>query len=211
MIGFMPAWRAMIDQHACPLVSISGPDGIGSVMMGSPTVLINNMMACRMGDIVVEKPGLAAGPMDPIVLGCPTVIIGEVGMGGATGPMGMAMSAAKASASAYIQAGNPSQLLGSEIQGVSQPGLQQPGQQQPGLQQQNQDQPKLEWIGIRLVNESGDDISGEELSGHTTDGEQHQIEVANGQQFSQIPGGSCKFTFPKFYDAIKNWTPEDDE
>jgi hypothetical protein len=24
--------------------------------MGSPTVLINNMMACRLGDIVVEKP-----------------------------------------------------------------------------------------------------------------------------------------------------------
>ncbi len=71
----------MIDQHACPAVSISGADGVGSVVMGSPTVLINNMMACRLGDIVVEKPGLAMGPADPIMMGEPTVIIGEVGMG----------------------------------------------------------------------------------------------------------------------------------
>jgi uncharacterized Zn-binding protein involved in type VI secretion len=93
MIGNMPAWRAMVDQHACPAVSISGADGVGSVMMGSPTVLIENQMACRQGDIVVEKPGLAMGPMNPIVMGCPTVMIGE--SGGVGGPQGMTMSAAK--------------------------------------------------------------------------------------------------------------------
>ena len=49
--------------------------------MGSPTVLINNMMACRLGDIVVEKPGLALGPVNPIIMGEMTVMIGEVGMG----------------------------------------------------------------------------------------------------------------------------------
>ncbi len=81
LIGDLPPWRAMIDQHACPAVSISGADGVGSVMMGSPTVLINNMMACRLGDIVVEKPGLALGPVNPIIMGEMTVIIGEVGMG----------------------------------------------------------------------------------------------------------------------------------
>ncbi len=81
MIGGQPAWRAMIDQHACPAVSISGADGVGSVMMGSPTVLINNMMACRMGDIVVEKPGLAMGPANPIIMGLPTVQIGIPGQG----------------------------------------------------------------------------------------------------------------------------------
>ncbi len=79
LIGGMPAWRALMDQHACPLVNVSGADGVGMVMMGSPTVLIDYMMACRMGDIVVEVPGLAMGPMNPIVLGCPTVIIGEAG------------------------------------------------------------------------------------------------------------------------------------
>lgn len=63
------------------MANITGPDGIGNVMMGSPTVFINNQMACRQGDIVLEKPGLAMGPANPIIMGCPTVIIGEVGMG----------------------------------------------------------------------------------------------------------------------------------
>jgi uncharacterized Zn-binding protein involved in type VI secretion len=76
MIGNLPAWRAMIDQHACPAVSVSGADGVGAVMMGSPTVLIDYMMACRMGDIVVEKPGLAMGPANPIIMGEMTVMIG---------------------------------------------------------------------------------------------------------------------------------------
>jgi len=81
MIGGMPAWRALIDQHACPAASVSGADGVGSVVMGSPTVLINNMMACRQMDIVVEKPGLAMGPANPILMGEPTVIIGEGAVG----------------------------------------------------------------------------------------------------------------------------------
>jgi uncharacterized Zn-binding protein involved in type VI secretion len=86
MIGGVPAWRAVVDQHTCPAISVTGADGVGTVIMGSPTVFINNMMACRMGDIVAEKPGLALGPANPIVIGCPTVIIGEVGMGSAIAP-----------------------------------------------------------------------------------------------------------------------------
>jgi hypothetical protein len=74
----------MMDQHACPAVSISGADGVGMVMLGSPTVLINGMMACRLGDIVMEIPGLALGPVNPIIMGAPTVMIGEVGMGSPT-------------------------------------------------------------------------------------------------------------------------------
>lgn len=94
LIGFLPAWRAMTDQHACPMVSVTGPDGVGNVIMGSPTVFINGMMACRMGDIVLEKPGLALGPANPIVLGCMTVMIGEVGMGAVIAPsVGGGMSA----------------------------------------------------------------------------------------------------------------------
>src|SRR5579859_2186084 len=98
MIGNQPAWRAIVDQHACPMANVSGPDGLGNVLMGSPTVLINNQMACRMNDIVVEKPGLAMGPMNPIAVGCPTVIIGEVGMGSVGSPFQMNMVAAKKSA-----------------------------------------------------------------------------------------------------------------
>ena len=82
LIGGLPTWRAEIDQHACPEVDpVLGPDGVGNVMMGSPTVLINGMMACRQGDLVEEKPGLALGPVNVIVMGCPTVVIGDAPMG----------------------------------------------------------------------------------------------------------------------------------
>jgi|SRR5579864_4164895 len=77
-IGDMPAWRTLVDFHACPIVKGVVPDIGGMVLMGSPTVLINDMMSCRLGDIVVEIPG---GP-NPIIMGCPTVIIGVAGMAG---------------------------------------------------------------------------------------------------------------------------------
>lgn len=106
MIANLPAWRAIIDQHACPAVSISGADGVGAVMMGSPTVFVNNQMACRQGDIVVEKPGLAMGPMNPILMGCPTVLIGESGSPSASSP-----SASPPSAAAQSQASSASAAL----------------------------------------------------------------------------------------------------
>jgi len=96
LIANLPAWRAITDQHVCPAVSISGADGVGCVMMGSPTVFINNMMACRVKDIVVEKPGLAMGPMNPIVKGEMTVLIGESGSAG--GGMGLGALAAMGAA-----------------------------------------------------------------------------------------------------------------
>jgi uncharacterized Zn-binding protein involved in type VI secretion len=84
LIGNLPAWRTIVDQHACPAASISGADGVGFVIVGSPTVWINSQMACRIQDIVVEKPGSAMGPVNPIMVGCPTVLIGEEGYAGAT-------------------------------------------------------------------------------------------------------------------------------
>jgi uncharacterized Zn-binding protein involved in type VI secretion len=95
-IGFQPAWRTIIDQHACPAVSITGADGVGSVLMGSPTVFIDHQMACRVGDIVVEKPGAVLGPADPILMGCPTVIIGDTATPGLSGPGPLTPDAAAA-------------------------------------------------------------------------------------------------------------------
>jgi uncharacterized Zn-binding protein involved in type VI secretion len=103
LIANLPAWRATIDQHACPAVSISGADGVGAVIMGSPTVFIENQMACRQNDIVVEKPGLAMGPMNPILMGEPTVLIGE--SGGAGSPQAATMSAAKKAAAPFTKTG----------------------------------------------------------------------------------------------------------
>ena len=91
LIGSMPAWRALMDFHACPIVKVLVPDVGGMVMMGSPTVLINSMMACRVMDMVVEIPG---GP-NPIVMGATNVCIGDVGVvSPGVGVPGVAIAAA---------------------------------------------------------------------------------------------------------------------
>ena len=71
LIGGMPAWRALVDFHTCPLITVLVPHVGGVVTMGSMTVLINNFPAVRQGDMIVE-----VGPPNTIVMGCPTVIIG---------------------------------------------------------------------------------------------------------------------------------------
>jgi len=65
MIGFMPAARVG-DMAMC----VGPPDAIA---MGSPTVLIGNMMAARVGD-----PTTHGGV---ITVGCPTVMIDIPGQG----------------------------------------------------------------------------------------------------------------------------------
>src|SRR5215467_11084897 len=75
LIGTKPAWRAQMDFHACPIVKGMVHDIGGIVVVGSPTVLINSMMACRVSDMVVEFPG---GP-NPIAMGATNVCIGDAG------------------------------------------------------------------------------------------------------------------------------------
>jgi uncharacterized Zn-binding protein involved in type VI secretion len=65
------------DIHACVTPFPVPPHGPGVVIDGSPTVLINNLPAARMGDTILEP----IGPPNKIVKGCPTVLIGNVGMG----------------------------------------------------------------------------------------------------------------------------------
>jgi uncharacterized Zn-binding protein involved in type VI secretion len=84
LIGMLPAAR-VTDMATC----VGPPDMIA---MGSPTVLIANLMAARIGD-----PTIHGGV---IIVGEPTVIIGEVGMGGIGSPFAMAMSAAKTTGAA---------------------------------------------------------------------------------------------------------------
>jgi uncharacterized Zn-binding protein involved in type VI secretion len=71
LIGSMPAWRAAIDTHACPLVDGVKPHVGGVVAVGSTTVLIGGMPAARSGDSIVE-----AGAPNSIVLGAFNVLIG---------------------------------------------------------------------------------------------------------------------------------------
>jgi uncharacterized Zn-binding protein involved in type VI secretion len=59
------------DVHACPIVKVLVPDGMGVVITPSQTVLINGMGACRMGDVIQEATSVGA-----IAMGLPTVLIG---------------------------------------------------------------------------------------------------------------------------------------
>ena len=97
LIGGMPAAR-MGDMHVCPMVTPALPPiphvG-GPVILGSPMVLIGSQPAARMGDMLV-----CVGPPDSIVMGCPTVLIGEGGSGSASGGGGAGGGAGAAAASA---------------------------------------------------------------------------------------------------------------
>jgi uncharacterized Zn-binding protein involved in type VI secretion len=87
MIGMMPAAR-MGDMCTC----VGPPDTIAK---GSPTVLIENMMAARVGDLTAHGGA--------ITVGCPTVMIGDVGMGGAGTAQGQALASAKKAAKPFCE------------------------------------------------------------------------------------------------------------
>jgi uncharacterized Zn-binding protein involved in type VI secretion len=71
LIGGQPAWRAVSDTHACPLVDVLKPHVGGVVPVGSATVMIGGLPATRQGDTVSE-----IGPPNVIAMGAPTVVIG---------------------------------------------------------------------------------------------------------------------------------------
>ena len=81
--------------HMCTTPWPVPPHGPGVVIDGSPTVLIENMPACRLGDTIVE----AIGPPNKIAMGCPTVIIGDTGSGSTANPSPMEAAFKNAAAS----------------------------------------------------------------------------------------------------------------
>lgn len=89
LIGFMPAAR-VTDVSLCLTVI---PDAI---VMGSPTVLIQNLFAARIGD-----PTAHGGV---VTTGCPSVVIGEFGAGSGGPPSSGAMVAVTASVAAAREA-----------------------------------------------------------------------------------------------------------
>jgi len=100
LIGGVPAARVG-DMHVCPMLNPGTPPPPhvgGPISMGSPTVLIGGIPAARMGDMAT-----CAGPPDSIILGCPTVLIGEAGAGAGSGG-GPVVGAAPASAAAKASA-----------------------------------------------------------------------------------------------------------
>jgi uncharacterized Zn-binding protein involved in type VI secretion len=214
MIGGLPAWRAVIDQHACPAVSVTGPDGVGSVVMGSPTVFINGMMACRMGDIVLEKPGLALGPANPIVMGCMTVMIGEVGMGavvvpdvfpgmaalsgavaGAAGAAAQSLAASSQSGAGTVPlAGNSA--LATAVTGSS--AAAGSGSEAGSGAGAGSDATKKTWVEIELQGPDGKPVPNEAYRIEAPDGSVHEgsTDERGVARVDGIDPGNCKITFP---------------
>lgn len=90
LIGGMPAAR-LSDMHVCPAMNPGpSPHVGGPISLGSAGVFIGGMPAARVGDMAV-----CAGPPDSIAMGCPTVLIGECGGGGAGSSQGRTMGVAK--------------------------------------------------------------------------------------------------------------------
>ena len=98
LIGGAPAARVG-DMHVCPMVNPGTPPPPhvgGPISLGSAGVMIGGMPAARMGDMAT-----CSGPPDSIVMGCPTVLIGETG-GGSSGGGGGAAAVANAGAHAAL-------------------------------------------------------------------------------------------------------------
>ena len=143
LIGFMPAAR-ISDQCIC-----AGPPDV--IVKGSATVIICGMPAARIGD------STAHGGV--IVAGCPTVLIGDFGSGGASPvPPGMAGSG-QASSSQQGPLSSQSGSGGMNISG-DQSAAAPPGQ--AGRQRSNSsaDQPKT-WITVELRDFFGEPIPNE--------------------------------------------------
>jgi hypothetical protein len=71
LIEGLPAWRALIDTHVCPLSDGPKAHVGGVVTKGSSKVFIDNFPAARQGDQIIES-----GPANSISGGSPKVNIG---------------------------------------------------------------------------------------------------------------------------------------
>jgi len=87
MIGKMPA-ATMLDQHVCPMCTGPVPHVGGPITLGSMGVFFGEKPAARISDVTV-----CAGPPSMPIVGCFTVLVGEVGAGSAGASAGAAASA----------------------------------------------------------------------------------------------------------------------
>lgn len=222
-IANLAAWRCNIDQHACSKVSISGPDGVGSVVFGSPTVFINNQMACRQLDIVLEKPGLALGPVNPIAMGCPTVLIGEGGFSVMVSVAAAALKSAAKSGSATLEVGDSGAILREVAGGPPAPRDPEPASRpeppppsppppppppQPARRSPPPPAPaELTWVELELVDERGHPIPGARYVVKLPDGATVEGRLdANGRaRVDGLEPGECLVSFPEY--APDDWRP----
>src|ERR1700759_3795425 len=120
----MPFAARVTDMHVCPMVTVLVPHVGGPILPpGCPTVLVGFMPAARVGDMATcvgprdvialgsmtvmigFQPAARMGDMTAhggvIVLGCPTVMIGD--MGGSPSPQAGALTSAAANGTPFCE------------------------------------------------------------------------------------------------------------
>jgi uncharacterized Zn-binding protein involved in type VI secretion len=208
-----PAAR-ISDMHVCPMVTPGVPPvpHLGGLITGpgAPTVLIAGMPAAVMGDMatcvgppdsimkgsvgvmICGKPAARMGDMcahgGTIVLGCPTVLIGEV-MPGAP-PIIVPPFALPAQ----------SETKSSEQKTSSPPPAK--SEQKPP---KKEEQKKKEWIEVVVKDENGKPIIGEKYEIELPDGLiKRGVTDMNGKvKLQGLDPGQCKITFPDRADSEK--------
>jgi uncharacterized Zn-binding protein involved in type VI secretion len=193
LIGNLPAARAT-DMATCA----GGPD---SILMGSPTVLIGNMMAARVGD-----PTTHGGA---IVLGCPTVMIGDVGLGTPAvvtpiPPLVLLAQAMQKPGATEREASNPANAALALARGANDASAFVSLDDSHGVAPVI-DSAKKSWIEIELVDQDGEPVPYELYNVRLPEGSSVQgcLDEKGLGRIEGIDSGTCQISFPN-RDA-KDW------
>lgn len=166
----MPPAARVGDMHTCPMVTVLVPHVGGPILPpGCPTVLIGCMPAACMGDMATcvgppdsiikgsatvfigNKPAARIGDNTAhggvIVVGCPTVLIGDAGSGGGGGGAGGGAGGAGASGGG---GGSTSQAAAAAMATQGLADTQPAPADQSGPLEPEESPEKKTWIGVKL-------------------------------------------------------------
>jgi uncharacterized Zn-binding protein involved in type VI secretion len=190
LIAALPAAR-ISDMAFC-----AGPPDV--IATGSFTVFIGGMPAARLGDTCAHG--------GKIVVGCPTVLIGDSGSGSGAGAAGVSGGNSNAAGSSTVQAATHpfvATMLDARTSGTpfvetrcAEKAVQARLDRSPMLA--TGDPNKKSWIEIRLVDDDGSPVAYELYRVVTPDGVVREG-FLNGDGLARVDGidpGTCSITFP---------------
>jgi uncharacterized Zn-binding protein involved in type VI secretion len=204
LIAGMPA-AVVGDMCVC----VGPPDVIA---MGSAGVMIGGRPAARMGDMTIHGGS--------IVVGCPTVLIGETGsaggggggmggaaFGGVAGPQQAAMSAAKQAGSAFLETGCETKAA---IASITEPAKFESATRSAA---DNKPDPQKTWVEIEVAFADGAPMSLEyyrvEAAGNVV---REGWTDANGKlRLEGLDPGDCKISFPDIEAAVRKATASESD
>lgn len=221
----MPAAR-IADMHVCPMVTPGTPPipHVGGPVAGPgvPTVMIAGLPAAVVGDTCVcvgppdtiaagsfvcligGKPAARVGDQTAhggtIVMGCPTVLIGN--SGGSGSPQANAMSAARATAAALVKCDCDRPATDGRIDTGTNADM-----VAVGSARRASNAPKLTWVEVQLRDQDGAPVAQELVRVVDADGRTREaFSDAEGiVRVSGVAPGSVRITLPALDEDL--WKP----